>query len=88
MIPAGIPYFKAWLIFLLVSTLLAMGVGMAVGMLIGVVLGIAQVDLLIIQRVCAAIGFVLGLVVSYSIFRWVIDRYVVPAVRSAELTTN
>lgn len=76
----GIPYFKAWLIFAISSTLLAFGAGIAVGFVVGAALGIAGVSIEQIQTICSILGFVLGLVVSFLIFRWVVDRFIVPAV--------
>ena len=84
MAPARIPYFKAWFIFYLASTLIALGVGMAVGFVVGAILGIAGVEIVVIQRVCRGLGLILGLVVSYFIFRWVIDRFVVPAISTPQ----
>lgn len=79
-----IPYFKAWFIFYLGSTLIALGVGMVVGFLVGAILGIAGVEIITIQRTCAILGGLLGVVISYFIFRWVIDRFVVPAVSATQ----
>lgn len=84
MATARIPYFKAWFIFYLASTLTALGVGMAVGFVVGAILGIAGVEIVMIQRICGGLGLILGFVVSYFIFRWVIDRFVVPAISTPQ----
>jgi hypothetical protein len=80
MASTGIPYFKAWLIFVISSTVIAFGAGIAVGFVVGAMLGVAGVSIEQIQTICGVLGFVLGLVVSFLIFRWVIERYIVPAV--------
>ncbi len=84
MTPSGIPYFKAWLIFAISSTALALGVGAAAGFVVGAALGIAGVGVAQIQTIGSILGFVVGLVVSFLMFRWVIDRFIVPAVISSQ----
>jgi hypothetical protein len=80
MAKSGIPYFKAWVIFTLLSVILAVFCGMAIGFVIGVILGIAGVPLETVQVVCRLAGLMVGFIASFAMFRWVVDRFIVPAI--------
>jgi ABC-type uncharacterized transport system permease subunit len=83
-----IPYFKTWFIYTLCSLVVSFASGMVIGFVLGAILGIAGASLETIQVVCAIAGFVLGLAISYLIFRWVVDRFIVPAIASSATATH
>lgn len=82
MASTGIPYFKAWIIFAIVSVLLGFFGGMAIGFVVGFAMGVAGMPIESIQLVCTILGLIVGLVASFATFRWVVDRFIVPAVAS------
>lgn len=75
-----IPYFKTWLIYSLSSMVLSALCGMASGMVCGMIMGAAGVPLDTIKVVCGVLGFVLGLAISFIMFRWAVDKFIVPKV--------
>jgi hypothetical protein len=77
-----IPYFKAWIIFYLATLLLSFLCGMAIGAALGAGLAIVGAPVQTIQIVGGIAGFVLSLVISFVMFRWVVDKYIVPSVAS------
>ena len=84
MSPSGIPYFKAWLIFVLVSAVCGFLAGAFAGFIVGAVMGVAGMEVEQIKLIGSVLGFILGLAASFLTFRWVIDRFVVPAVTSPQ----
>ena len=77
---SNIPYFKTWLIFTILTTALSALGGFAVGAIFGAILGAAGAPIKTIQIAGGVGGFVIGLITSFAMFRWAIDRYIVPAV--------
>ena len=88
MASSKVPYFKSWLVFVVSSVLLSMGAGMAVGIVLGMVMGFAGVDVSAIRNSATALGFVIGLSISFVMFRWVIDRYIVPSLIESDDTNT
>ncbi len=86
MAQSNVPYFKAWFIFLLTSLVLSVLAGMAIGFVLGLIMGIVGAPIQTVQVVCGIAGAVLGFIVSYTMFRWVVDRFIIPSVTGA--TTN
>ena len=80
MADSRIPYFKAWFIYSIGTVLLAFFAGMAVGFVLGAVMGAAGVPLDTIRTVCGIAGAVFGIIVSFVMFRWTVDRFIVPAI--------
>lgn len=74
-------FFKAWLIFSVVATVLGFGVGAFVGFIVGTAMGASGVeDIQQVTRVCAVLGFIARLPVSFVTFRWAVSRFVLPHV--------
>ena len=77
----GPPIFKAWLIFIVISSVLGVLAGAAAGFVVGFTLGLlGHVDLDSIRLACGAAGFITGLPVSFFVFQWVVNRFVAPNV--------
>ncbi len=70
--------FKAWLNFFLVATLLGFLAGAACGAVLGAVLGALGHDQRMIQIWATISGFVVGIPVSFVIYRWSVLKYIVP----------
>lgn len=75
-----IPYFKAWLIYSVATVLLAFFGGMAIGAVMGFIMGAAGVPINTISTVGGILGMVVGIVVSFIMFRWTVDKFIVPAI--------
>jgi hypothetical protein len=84
----NIPYFKSWIIFMITSFVLSVLAGMAIGFVVGFIMGMIGAPMQTVQVVCAIAGGVLGLIVSYAMFRWVIDRFIIPSVAGATSTLS
>lgn len=75
-----IPYFKSWLIYSVSSMVLGFLCGLSAGMVLGGILGAVGAPIETVKIVCGGTGFVLGLIASFIMFRWVVDRFIVPAI--------
>ena len=78
----SVRFFKAWILFFLLSAVCSAGAGFLVGALAGAFMGAAGIDLAIIIRVCQLLGVLVGLPISFICFRWAISRFIVPQVVS------
>ena len=76
-------YAKAWLLFFVLATVGGFVVGAIVGFFAGAILGAAGVDLSAIKMITGALGFIVGLPISYLSFRWSVSRFVIPKVIEA-----
>ena len=79
-----IRYLKSFVIYVLLATIISMASGIVVGMLLGFILGIAGFDLKIIQIICGIAGFIVGTVISFFVFRWVIQTQILPQVSRSD----
>jgi len=70
-------YFVAWLLFWLSSIIGGSILGAIGGGIVGFILGAAGVDAKIIMVICGAVGFILGIPLSYGLFRWIVGAMIV-----------
>lgn len=70
-------YFKAWLLFALVSLFGGFIAGAVVGGVLGGILGAAHFPVKTIAIVCGFAGFLAGLPISYLCFRFVVKHFIV-----------
>jgi ABC-type microcin C transport system permease subunit YejE len=70
-------YFLAWLVFWLCYTVAGFILGGVAGGVMGVFLGGTRVDLHAIRLICAGVGFLLSLPLSYILFRVFVARMIV-----------
>ncbi len=70
------PYLKAWLIFFAIASAGGALVGGMAGLFLGVALGLAHVGAGTIKLAAAALGFVLGMPISYYAFKWVVSQFI------------
>lgn len=70
-------YFVTWLLLSLGNLIGGFLVGAIGGAIAGAFLGAAGVDLSTIKFICGGIGFVLGTVLSYVLFRWLVAVLIV-----------
>jgi hypothetical protein len=73
-------YFVAWLLFFLLASVVGGLLGGAAGFVAGIVLGASGVDPSTIALASGALGFVLGVPVSYLSFRFIVSSMVVKKV--------
>lgn len=71
----GPPFFKAWFLFALVSTVGGFLAGAVLGAIVGVILGAAGAPLGQVQLICGLLGFAIGLPISFLSFRWSVTKY-------------
>ena len=75
-------YFVAWLLMWLGGLLGGFVLGAGVGGLVGLFLGLAGADLGLVQKVCGGLGFLMGVIASYVLFRWIVAARIVRRVES------
>lgn len=71
-------YFRAWLLFFLIATVGGGILGMVIGGLVGAFLGAGGMPLAQMTTILRAIGFAIGIPVSYIAFRAVVGKYLLP----------
>lgn len=70
-------YFLAWLLYWLGGTLGGLILGAVAGGVVGFLLGMAGVPLGAIKLICGLIGLLIGAVLSYILFRWLVAVMIV-----------
>jgi hypothetical protein len=78
--PKEFDYFKAWLLFFAVSTGLGILLGIIVGSFVAGFMGAGGASLAQMTTINRALGFVIGIPVSYFTFRAVIGKYLFPKI--------
>ena len=75
-----IRYLKSFIIYTLSALVVGMVAGAVQGMILGGAMGAAGVDIRTIQITCGITGFVFGSIVSFFVFRWVIQTQILPQI--------
>ena len=75
-------YFVAWLLLWLGGTIGGFILGAVAGGIVGAIPGAAGVDLSLIKLICGGIGFILGTILSYILFRWIVASMIVKKVEA------
>ena len=81
-------YFRSWLVFQLCAVVGGMVFGAVSGMLVGGFLGAAGYDVESIRLICGGIGFVVGLILSYIMFRLVVAGMIVNKAQDRSATAG
>ena len=78
--PKEFDYFKAWLLFFLVSSGLGILLGIIIGSFVAGFMGAGGASLPQMTTVNRVVGFITGVPVSYFTFRAVIGKYLFPKI--------
>lgn len=70
-------YFGIWLLFWVCSMVGGFVLGAVGGGIVGAILGAARVDIKTIQLICGGVGFILGIALSYVLFRVFVGNLIV-----------
>ena len=73
-----IKYLKSFIIYTIIAVIAGLVVGAIQGAILGGILGASGVDLPTIQIISAISGFIFGSIVSFFVFRWVIQTQIIP----------
>jgi hypothetical protein len=73
---AKLGFFKAWVMFLIVGTIGGVAAGFVAGAVLGAIMGLAGAEMESIRRGGQIIGFLAALPVSYYVYKWSIEKYV------------
>lgn len=74
---SDIKYFKTWIIYTLISILAAFVAGAIQGSIIGFLLGLIGIHLETISKITSITGIIAGTVISFFIFKWTINKFIV-----------
>jgi hypothetical protein len=74
-------YFKAWLLFFLIATVLGGAIGMVIGSSIGAVLSARGIPLRALALVLQGVALVIAMPISYLTFRAVVGKYLFPKIQ-------
>jgi len=75
-------YFIVWFLFWLSSVIGGFVVGAVAGFVLGLILGMSGVDIQTIKIVCAISGFIIGVPLSYFLFRIFVGQMIVKKVEA------
>ncbi len=75
-----IKYLKSFVLYTLIAVVVGAVVGAIQGAILGAILGASGFDIQTIQIVSGIMGFILGSVVSFFVFRWIIQTQIIPQV--------
>ncbi len=71
-------YFKAWVLFFLITTVAYALVGLILGSFLAAILGAAGATMQQMANTNRVLGFVIALPISYVTFRAVVGKYLFP----------
>lgn len=74
----GIIYVKTWVTYTLISLLGGFIVGAVQGFILGLILSLCKVSFEVISKTTAVTGFIAGLVISFFVFKWSIEKFILP----------
>ncbi len=75
-----IKYLKSFVLYTLIAVVVGIVVGAIQGAILGGILGASGIDIRTIQIVCGITGFIFGSVVSFFVFRWIIQTQIIPQI--------
>ena len=70
-------WFGTWIVFYLSSVIGGAMMGLVAGAVVGEILAILGFDTKVIAAICAVLGFVLGAILSYALFRILVQKMIV-----------
>lgn len=75
-----IKYLKSFVLYTLIALVFGIIVGAIQGAILGGILGASGIDIKTIQIVSGITGFIFGSVVSFYVFRWIIQTQIIPQI--------
>jgi predicted Co/Zn/Cd cation transporter (cation efflux family) len=82
--PTEFQYFKAWLLFFVVSAVAGGVIGIIIGSFAAAFLGAAGAPSAQMTLILRIVGFLIGIPISYITFRAVIGKYLFPKIEEDE----
>lgn len=76
-------YFKTWFVFFLGASVFGAVIGGLVGGVMGAILGFQGASPERIRIVCGIVGFLVGIPISYAMFRWTVGSFIVKRISRA-----
>ncbi|MEQ1935537.1 MAG: hypothetical protein ABL962_16885 [Fimbriimonadaceae bacterium] len=75
-----IRYLKSFVVYTLIATVTGLVIGMFQGAILGAALSIAGFDLHTVRTTCGITGFIVGVLISFFVFRWIIRTQILPQI--------
>jgi hypothetical protein len=82
--PNEFDYFKAWLLFFLIATVIGGAIGMVTGTTVGAVLSARGMPVRELAIVLQVVALVIAMPISYLTFRLVVGKYLFPKIRQED----
>lgn len=76
--PDELDYFKAWLLFFLIATVIGGAIGLVIGSAAGAILSARGIPVRELAIVLQILGLVVAMPISYFTFRIVVGKYLFP----------
>jgi hypothetical protein len=80
-------YLKAWAIFWVAATVGGIIIGAVAGFIVGFALGVLGVKLAAIKTICGGVGFLLSIPLSYVLFKYSIQNFLLPKISPPQSAT-
>ena len=77
-------FFKAWIIFFVVSQAAGFALGACLGGALGLAMAGGGVDTTMIQIAATGLGFLLSVPISFLCFTWSVQTFVVPRIERTD----
>ena len=77
-------YFKAWLLFFLVATVIGGALSLVVGSSVGAVLSERGIPLQALAIILQVVALVIAMPISYLTFRAVVGKYLFPKIQDGQ----
>ncbi len=71
-----VKFFKAWIIFLVMSTIVTAAAGFLAGAAVGLLMGALGTSVRNMQAVASLVGIAVMLPVSFLIYRWSVKQFI------------
>ena len=86
--PKEFDYFKAWLLFFLIATVIGGAIGLVIGSAVGAVLSARGMPVRELAIVLQVVGVVIAMPISYLTFRVVVGKYLLPKIEENDDPTQ
>jgi hypothetical protein len=86
--PKEFDYFKAWLLFFLIATVIGGGIGMVIANSVAAFLAAQGMPLRVLAILLQILGLVIAMPISYLTFRGVVGKYLFPKIHQNDLSAG
>lgn len=80
--PTEFDYFKAWLLFFLIATVIGGAIGLVIGSSVGAFLSARGLPVRELALVLQGVALLIAMPISYLAFRAIVGKYLIPKIQA------